>query len=112
MSRSSVIKMIDGATTPSISNVFVNNVSTYCALQITGTYSTATVAVQGVITGNSQDWTDIAVFNLSNLEIKTADMTGNGIYQAAVEGIPNVRINVRAISGGSITVTANFGGRG
>ena len=103
------VRMIDGATAPAISNVFVNNACAVCTLQITGTYSAAVVKVQGMIDTGSAEWSDLAVFNLSNLDL-TQDSKGNGIYDTAIEGILRVRVNVTSVTGGSISVLANFVG--
>ena len=104
-----LMKMIDAAEAPAVSSVFANNAAYLCAMQITGTYSTATVKVQGLIDTGSAEWTDIAVFNLSNLDL-SPNSRGNGIYHAAIEGILRIRVNVTEIAGGDITVVANFVG--
>ena len=109
MARSAILRMINGATAPAVSNVFSNNTSYLCAMQVTGTYSTATVKLQGMIDTDGNNWTDIAVFNLSNLELKP-NSQGNGIYHAAIEGVLRIRMNVTAVDGGDISVVANFVG--
>ena len=109
MAKASLMKMIDGASAPTVSNVFVNNAAYLCVMQITGTYSAAVVKVQGMIDTGSAEWSDLAVFNLSNLDL-TQDSEGNGIYDTAIEGILRVRVNVTSITGGSISVLANFVG--
>ena len=102
--------MIAGATAPAISNVFVNNGAETCAFQISGSYTTATVMVEGLVNIESNAWDSIAIFDLSNFELEDEGADGNGIYQIPVEGILRVRVNVTAVSGGDITVTANFVG--
>lgn len=109
MARASLVKMIDGASAPTISNVFTNNAAYLCVMQITGTYDTAVVKVQGLIDTGTAEWSDLAVFDLSNLNL-TESSKGNGIYQTAIEGILRVRINVTSVTGGSISVLANFVG--
>lgn len=109
MSRPAIMRMIEGAIAPAISNVFVNNAAYLCVMQITGTYSTAVVKVQGLIDTGTAEWSDLAVFDLSNLDL-TESSKGNGIYQTAIEGILRVRVNVTSVTGGSISVLANFVG--
>ena len=111
MSIPAVLTMISGAASPTISNTFVNNKSENLTLQITGTYSSATVLVQGLVDVNSTAWTTLATFNLTDLSLTTGSGIGdNGLYQVAIGGILRVRLNVTAISGGEITITANFVG--
>lgn len=110
MAKPAVLTMISSVTTPTISNTFVNNTAEVCTLQISGTFSSATVNIEGIVNVNSGVWVTLATFNLSDLDLKTSGMTGDGIYQASVAGILRVRINVTAVSGGNITVVANFVG--
>ena len=102
-----ILPMITNATEPVVSGIFSNNAKSLCVTQITGTYSSAVLKVQGQIDTGSGEWADIAVFNLSNLHL-APNAQGNGIYQCGVEGILRIRFNVTAVSGGSITAVANF----
>lgn len=109
MAKPAVLTMIDGATEPIISNTFVNNISDVLTLQITGTFSSATVLVEGLVNVQTNAWTTLAAFNLTDLSLKTGDgMEEEGVYQVSVAGILKVRIRVSAITGGDITVAANF----
>ena len=107
MARPTVIPMIAGASSPVISNVFINNNKSLCTMQITGTYSTAILRVQGLVDTGGEDWADIAVFDLSNLDLKSKAQ-GNGIYQTAIAGVLRIRFNLTDITGGSLTCVANF----
>lgn len=107
MVRPTVLPMISGASDATVSSVFVNNNRSLCTLQITGTYTTATLKIQGQVDTGSSEWGDIAVFDLSNLDLDSKAQ-GNGIYQAAIEGVLRVRFNLTAITGGSLTAVANF----
>ena len=106
--KNTLVRIIEGADSPTVSNVFANNDCALCVLQITGTYSTATLAVQGLIDTEAGEWTDIAVFDLSNLRLTDKGAKGNGIYTAAVEGILRIRLNLESIADGSLTAVANF----
>lgn len=111
MTQPAVLTMISGARSPTISNVYVNNKSERLTLQITGTFSAATVLVQGLVNLNSTAWTTLAALDLTDFTFSNASgVRGKGIYQIGVSGILRVRINLTAISGGDITVAANFVG--
>ena len=110
MAKPAIIKMISAVTVPTVSNTFVNNKCDACLLQITGTFASATVSVEGIVDVNSGSWVSLATFNLTDLDIKTAGMTAKSIYQVGITGILRVRVNVTAVYGGNITVVANFVG--
>ena len=103
------VRMIDGATAPVISNVFVNNACAVCTLQITGSFTAATVLVEGIVNVASNQWVTLAAFNLSDLSLEKDGADKAGIYQVGIEGILRVRMNVTEISGGDITIAAQFG---
>lgn len=102
--------MISGASSPTVSNAFVNNNSELCTLQISGTFTSATVNVEGIVDVNSGKWVTLATFDLSDLDLKTHGLSDKSIYQVGIAGILRVRISVTAISGGNITIMANFAG--
>ncbi len=108
MAKPAIIKMISEATVPTVSNTFVNNKSDLCSLQISGTFTSATIKVEGIVDVNSGLWVSLATFDLSDLDLKTSGMSGKSIYRVGVSGILRIRINVTAVSGGSITVVTHF----
>lgn len=111
MAKPAVLRMISGATSPAVSNVYVNNKSEYLTLQVTGTFSSATVLVEGLVDVDTAAWTTLAVFNLTDLSLLDGSGVGDkGIYRVKISGILRVRINLTAVSGGNITVAANFVG--
>lgn len=103
------VRMIDGATAPAISNVFVNNACAVCTLQITGSFAAATVLVEGIVNVASNQWVTLAAFNLSDLSLEKNGADKAGIYQVGIEGILRVRMNVTEVTGGDITIAAQFG---
>lgn len=103
------ITMIDGATEEAISNVFVNNNCGAVALQITGSYTSATVLVEGIVNLNSNSWVSLGAIELSEFAPDSNGLTEKSIYQVGIEGIPRVRIHVTNVSGGDITVVCQFG---
>jgi lysophospholipase L1-like esterase len=103
------VRMIDGATAPGISNIFVNNACAVCTLQITGSFTAAMVLVEGIVNVASNQWVTLAAFNLSDLSLEKDGADKAGIYQVGIEGILRVRMNVTEVTGGDITIAAQFG---
>lgn len=103
------ITMINGATAEAISNVFVNNNCASVTLQITGSFTTATVQVEGLVNLNSNSWVSLGAIELSEFEPDSDGLSEKSLYQVGIEGIPRVRIHVTAVSGGDITVVCQFG---
>lgn len=108
MAKPAVLMMISGASTPTVSNTFVNNNSEICTLQISGTFTSATVKVEGIVDINSGKWVSLATFDLTDLDLKTNGMSDKSLYRVGIAGILRVRISLTAINGGDITVMANF----
>ena len=110
MAKPAVLTMISGASTPTVSNTFVNNNSEICTLQISGTFTSATVKVEGIVDINSGRWVSLATFDLTDLDLKTNGMSDKSLYRVSIVGILRIRVSVTAVSGGNITVMANFVG--
>lgn len=108
MAKPAVLTMISGASTPTVSNTFVNNNSEICTLQISGTFASATVKVEGIVDINSGRWVSLATFDLTDLDLKTNGMSDKSLYRVGIAGILRVRISLTEINGGDITVMANF----
>ncbi len=100
--------LIDKATAATISSVFVNSACDVLGIQVEGTFTSATVKVQGVVDENSTDWQDIAAIDLTDLSTKTSGITETGVYQAPIDSFNKVRVNVTAVSGGNISVYGQF----
>lgn len=92
-----------GATSAGVSKAYANDTCDVCALQVSGTFTSATVKVQGKSDLAHGEYTDLAVIDLSALSVKKA-ITAAGIYEAGIEGIQSVRVQVVSVSGGDITV--------
>ena len=67
------------------------------------------VKIQGLTDIDSNDWQDIAFFNLTTLDLTEGDdgMTATGVYEASVAGLKQVRLNVVSVTG-TVSVTASF----
>lgn len=109
MNVSANITMIEAATAETISNVFVNNNCAAVTLQITGSYTSATVLVEGLVNLSSNAWVSLGAIELGDFELNTDGLSEKSLYQIGIEGIPRVRIHVTAVSGGDITVVCQFG---
>lgn len=109
MNVSANITMIEAATAETISNVFVNNNCAAVTLQITGSYTSATVLVEGLVNLNSNAWVSLGAIELGDFELNSDGLSEKSLYQIGIEGIPRVRIHVTAVSGGDITVVCQFG---
>lgn len=99
--------LINGATTPITNEAYVNNSCDILGLQVFGTFSTATVKVQGVCDPSSTDWRDIMVINLSDLSTGE-NISAKGLYEIAIESLAKVRISVTSVAGGGISVYGRF----
>ena len=99
---------IDGASAAVVSPEFVNNMCDVCSIQVTGTFTSATLHVQGIINSDSAEWVNLAVLSLSDYTLATSGISDEGIYECGVEGVSRVRFNLSAVSGGDITVQAQF----
>lgn len=109
MNVSANITMIEAATAETISNVFVNNNCAAVTLQITGSYTSATVLVEGLVNLSSNAWVSLGAIELGDFELNSDGLSEKSLYQVGIEGIPRVRIHVAAVSGGDITVVCQFG---
>ena len=100
--------LIDKATAATISSVFVNSSCDILGLQVSGTFTSATIKVQGVVDADSTDWVNLAVLNLGDFAVETSGITAKGIYEVGIESMNKVRVNVTAVSGGNVSVYGQF----
>lgn len=100
--------LIDKATSATISAEYINSSCDSLGLQVYGTFTSATIKVQGVVDADSTEWVDIGLVNLSDLSAETVGITEKGIYQIPIDALCKVRINVTAVSGGNISVYGQF----
>lgn len=108
MKTVSNVLLINAATTATASSYVANNECDILGLQVTGTFSSATVYVQGMVNIDSNTWVNLAVMNLTDFDLKNAGITAAGIYEVGIEGVLRVRVNVSAVSGGNISVYGKF----
>ena len=110
MRRQALITMIDAASSAGASAEVINSTCDLLSVQVDGTFSSATVKVQGKTDANASDWTNIAIFNKSTLDLTEGSdgITAKGIYEANIAGVVFVRVNVTSVSGGNVTVVGSF----
>lgn len=100
---------MENVSAPEISQVVVNNVCNLLTVQVYGSFSTAKIYVEGLTAVGSNQWEKVAVVdkNLNEPVIGTDGITAAGIYQAAIEGLKNIRINIASVTG-SVSIDAVF----
>ena len=97
---------VDGATSATTSNDCVNSMSDLLDLQISGTFTSCAVVLEGKVDLNA-DYETLKVINLGKFEA-VAEMEEAGIYEAAISGIQVVRVTVQSVEGGTITVVGRI----
>ena len=110
MRRQALITMIDAASSAGTSDVVANTNCDLLSVQVSGTLTAVSVKVQGKTNPEADDWTDLAVFDKSSMEL-TAGSTGitaKGIYEANIAGVVLVRVSVTSVTGGNVTVVGSF----
>lgn len=110
MKRQALITLINAATSAAASSVYQNSVCDLLSIQITGTFSALKLQIQGKTNTGAADWTNIATFDKTNLDLTdgTNGITAKGIFNADITGLVAVRVNVASVSGGYVTVTGSF----
>ena len=78
-------------------------------VQVFGSATALQLKAQGMTDTSSNDWQDIAVFNLGDLTLKDGSdgMSEIGIYSVPVDGLRLVRLNLVSVTG-TVSATASF----
>lgn len=108
MTTVSNVLMINAATSAAVSSNYTNNNCDILGIQVTGTFSSATLYIQGMVNTDSNTWVNLAALNLTDFDVENAGITSAGLYEYGIEGVMMVRANVSAVSGGNITVYGKF----
>ena len=66
------------------------------------------IAIQGRILPNEGEWHNIALINMSTLEVAKT-LTSNGIYSGDVNGLCDIRANMTTYGSGEVTVYGKVG---
>ena len=106
------IKFFDKVSAPGESEYYFNVKADIIAVEISGSFSAATVAFEGQtdiqkdpISNDPSTWTwvPIAGVNLSDYTY-TAKPAAAGIYEVPIEGLQRFRVRVESVTGGDISV--------
>lgn len=100
-------KFIDKATANTVSNVYTNTTCDVLGLQIDGTFTSASVILEGKTDVNAE-WQTLAVVDLKDFNV-VSEMSAKGIFEAGIECINLVRVTASNIVGGNLTVFGRFG---
>ena len=100
---------IENAAAATISNIYMNNACDLCTVQAFGSATAMQIKIQGMTDITSDEWQDIAVFDLGTLELSDGSdgIQAAGVYAASIAGLKQIRINVISVTG-SVSVTAAF----
>ena len=96
---------IKNATAPvTPSEYYYNAKADVIAIEVSGTFTSASLIAEGKVDVNASEWTPLAVINLSDYTlIENGEITTSGIYEAGIEGIQYFRVRLASISGGALT---------
>ena len=100
--------LIDKASSATISDVYINGNCDVLGIQVSGTFSSATIKAQGVVDADSTDWVDIGAIDLADMSAKKSGITAKGVYEIPIESLYKIRVNVTAVSGGNVSVFGQF----
>lgn len=96
---------IKDATAPvTPAEYYYNAKADVIAIEVSGTFASASLIAEGKVDKNAPDWTPLAVINLSDYTlISDGEITMPGIYEVGAEGIQYFRVRLAAVSGGALT---------
>ena len=83
---------------------YVNVQADLLAVEVSGTATSMTIKMQGRSNNeNNNEWFDLACVDATTFDVKQS-ISSTGIYNVAIDGIKEVRANITAVSGGSVTI--------
>lgn len=91
---------------PFVSNDCVNSMSDLIDLQLSGTFTSCSVALKGKVDLNAE-YETLKVINLGKLEA-VSEITEAGIYEAAIGGMQSLQVEVTSVDGGYITIVGRI----
>lgn len=103
MVREELFKFITAADAAKTSSTLVNQNCDVLSLQVSGTATACTIKVQGKADAINGEWVTLTVIDLAALAPVNV-IEANGIYEAGVEGLTQVRVVVESVSGGVVNV--------
>lgn len=108
MRRIANVLMLDTVTSAATSSVYTNNLCDACSIQISGTFTSAVVYVQGKLNPDIDDWVNIAVIDLSNYTVDSDGISNKKLYEVGIDGVQFVRINAATVTGGNLSAYVSF----
>ena len=104
-----IFNFLDSVTFTTISNSMkVKEDHLAVNFEVKGTATTIDLVIEGVIM-DSGEWVELAAINLSNFDVAT-DIEQKGAYQVTLIGLAEIRINVKNLVGGNLSVTGKVVG--
>lgn len=95
------------ASAPQEGKVITSTQGDVLTLEVSGNGSGVSLEVSGLVDIDSEVYTPLAGINLTNFDIANT-ISGNGIYQYGVDGVARIKVELKAISGGTITAFARL----
>lgn len=113
MRRQALITMIAAASSAATSDIVPNGNCDTLTVQVSGSFTSGKIEIQGKTDENASDWTSLAVQDRSDAStVEGSDgITAKGIYTANIAGLVLIRANVASVSGGTVTVVGAFDDR-
>ena len=108
MRRIDNLLMIEKTKSAKTSAVYTNTNCDACSIQLSGTFTSATVYLQGKIDPAGNTWVNLAAINLNAFTVDDDGLSNTQLYEYGIEGVPFVRINVAAVSGGNLSAYVSF----
>lgn len=95
--------VLQEATAPQDGLIVSVNQGELITLEVSGDSSSFSIQVEALADSQNTNFSSISGINLSNFAIIDA-ITAAGLYQFSVEGLSKIKISLKSISGGAVTV--------
>lgn len=95
--------LLSAVSSTTESDAIGNQTADVASIEVSGTATSFTLSVQGKVNTES-GWTNLAVINMASLALAQS-ITAFGIYEAGIEGMTAIRLNLSAVTGGNVTAT-------
>ena len=88
-----------------VSKTLVNDSYTLLVVQIEGQFDALDIVVEGRVQADTGEWVSIAGMSVSDLSGAVEYVSASGVYQYPIEGIREIRLNLRSITNGWVTAS-------
>lgn len=96
----------DKATSAYISNDYVNSIADVLDIQVSGTFTSADIIIEGKSDLNA-DYVALKVIDLAQLKA-VSNITSTGIFELGITGLQVIRIKINSVAGGNVTVVGRI----